>query len=247
MEEWIVLKKKESFAVRSLKGLGFWLAGEIMCFVICLMTAMIMNKFMLMKIIMCICTMAITLGLFFQYAYNAARFDRDMVKFHGQTEDKKMPYKMAAVATAPIFIMLLLIIFVKAGAVNDVFYSKEYTYTSVVTEETTVSEELTANGNAVATEAPAETEGAVTTVPEEPVTVEMTGKVELTFYSAYLIGNIHVSPFVSLFTESKTIDGLSWGGVFWLFLLELTCPGIIILTYHCVFNDIDVKKLVMYK
>lgn len=237
----------ESFAVRSLKGLGFWFVGEIMCFVICLMTAMIMNKFMLMKIIMCICTMAITLGMFFQYAYNAARNDRDMVKFHGQQEDKKMPYKMAAVATAPIFIMFLLIVLVKAGAVNDVFYSKDYTYTSVVTEAEPEAEEGTAAESAV-TEAPADTsEGEVTTVPEEPVTVEMTGTVELTIYSAYLIGNIHVSPFVSLFTESKTIDGLSWGGIFWLFLLELTCPGIIILTYHCVFNDIDIKKLIMYK
>lgn len=243
------MNKSDSITVRCLKGLGFWLVGEVMCFIICLMSSLLMSKFFIAKLFMCFCTMAVTLGMFFQYAYTAAKRDREMVKFHGQPEDKKMPYKMAAAATAPFFIMLIIIAFDKAGVIDDLIYTKEYTRQVAVTE--------TINTDAMYSETSAEEIVSETSSAEESAVsstettavqyVEETGEVEFRVFSIYLMANMHVLPFVSLFSELRSIDAVSWGGMFGLLVLELLSPAIIIVTYRIVYNDIDVKKLIMYK
>lgn len=48
---------------------------------------------------------------------------------------------------------------------------------------------------------------------------------------------------IDLFTSGRTIDALSWGGLFGLLVLVLIAPAVIIVTYECTIRDIDVKSL----
>ncbi len=73
------------------------------------------------------------------------------------------------------------------------------------------------------------------------------GVIQETFMSLYILCDIWILPFITMFTEERTIDGVSWFGIVGMTFLTLLQPAAIIITYICTYNDIDVVKLVFYK
>lgn len=73
------------------------------------------------------------------------------------------------------------------------------------------------------------------------------GVIQETFMSLYILCDIWILPFITMFTEERTIDGVSWFGIVAMTFLTLIQPAAIIITYICTYNDIDVVKLVFYK
>ena len=71
--------------------------------------------------------------------------------------------------------------------------------------------------------------------------------IQETFMSLYILCDIWILPFITMFTEERTIDGVSWFGIIGMTFLTLLQPAAIIITYICTYNDIDVVKLVFYK
>ncbi len=71
--------------------------------------------------------------------------------------------------------------------------------------------------------------------------------IQETFMSLYILCDIWILPFITMFTEERTIDGVSWFGIVGMTFLTLLQPAAIIITYICTYNDIDVVKLVFYK
>ena len=73
------------------------------------------------------------------------------------------------------------------------------------------------------------------------------GTIDESFFSLYLICDIWVLPFITMFVEERTISAVSWGGIIGISLLTLLQPAAIIITYLCTYNDIDVVKHIFYK
>ena len=146
-----------------------------------------MNKFLILKLFVALCTTTITLGLYFNWAHYAAKRDKNAVKFHNMEFDKFMPVKMAIVAPVFSYIMLILLFLCKAGIIHE------------------------------------------------------------TFTSIYMLCDIWVLPFITMYTEDRTITGISWSGLAGISLLTLLQPASIIITYICTYNDVDVIKLIFYK
>ncbi len=71
--------------------------------------------------------------------------------------------------------------------------------------------------------------------------------IQETFVSIYLLCDIWILPFITMFTEDRTISGISWAGLIGITFLTLLQPMAIIVTYICTYNDIDVVKLMFYK
>lgn len=118
------MSKKENFAVRALKGIGYGIISEVMCFF--LMLSMVALNYMtggavLLKIVIALFSLTVTLGLYFNWAFNAAKKDRDIVKFHGIEYDRFMPLKMAVAAPIVSYISLIALILSKCGVIPDIF------------------------------------------------------------------------------------------------------------------------------
>lgn len=113
-------RNKENFAVRCLKGVGYWFLGSFMCFFMCTITVMIMRGALILKVFVGFCTAAITLGLLFNWSYYCAKRDRNAVKYHNMEYDRLMPLKMSL--TAPIFsyVMLIVLYVSKLGLIPDI-------------------------------------------------------------------------------------------------------------------------------
>ena len=115
------MKKKEKFIVRAFKGIGYSLIGELLCLVCVSALIVPVRSLFIMKIILALAALFITLGLYFNWAYNAARRDRDMVKFRNMPYDKYMPVKMAAVGPVLSYICLIILILSYCGIIPDIF------------------------------------------------------------------------------------------------------------------------------
>lgn len=116
--------KKENIVKRIFKGIGYCLIGEFMSmFLVISMIAMggMFGNSVVIKVIIGICTLVVTLGLYFNWTYNAARRDRDAVSYHNVPFDKFMPVKMAAggpIISIAAYIMLILS---KIRLIPDIF------------------------------------------------------------------------------------------------------------------------------
>ena len=73
------------------------------------------------KVIAAVFTLTVVLGLFFNWAYNAAKADRDAVKFHNVEYDRYMPLKMALCGPAISYVTLIALILSKCGVIKDIF------------------------------------------------------------------------------------------------------------------------------
>lgn len=178
-------EKRENFSKRAAKGLLWWLAGELVCFLFTMCMLPLIRKFMILKIFTALSGMLIVNGLYFNFTYNCAVRDRNLTRYHGALSDEKMPFKIALAVPFPQYAMWILLLLSKAGIIGD-------------------------------------------------------------FFRYYILANIQCLAWVDLFTESREISSLTWGGLTGLLLLVLVSPAVIIVTYRCVFMDIDVKALVMY-
>ena len=65
-------------------------------------------------------------------------------------------------------------------------------------------------------------------------------------FNYYIWGNIQTLAWIDLFTSSRTIDGLSWAGLFGLLIIVLAAPVSIILTYECTVREFDIKAWLFY-
>ncbi len=187
MSKKYISREKENIVKRSLKGVGYWLMGSFMCLFMCSMLLVLMKSILILKIFVAFCTTVIMLGLFFNWAYNAAKRDKNAVKFHNMEFDKYMPLKMSIAAPIVSYVMLVLLYMCKLGA-----------------------------------------------LPES-------------FFSAYLICDMWILPYITMFTEERTIGSVSWVGMGGLTLLTLLQPAAISLTYILTYNDVDVINVIFYK
>ncbi|MBQ8827133.1 MAG: hypothetical protein IJ007_08570 [Oscillospiraceae bacterium] len=115
--------KKESFLKRALKGIGYSIVAEVMCafLVITMIVLTTKTDLAIIKIIAGICTLTVILGLFFNWANNAAKADRDAVKFHNEEYDRYMPLKMALCGPVISYVTLIALILSKCGVISDIF------------------------------------------------------------------------------------------------------------------------------
>lgn len=121
MTEKNLSNQKENIVKRSLKGIGYWFLGSFMCFFICSATVVLMRSLLTLKIFIALCTLVITMGLYFNWAHYAAMRDKNAVKFHNMEYDKYMPLKMSAAAPFFTYIMLIALYLSKAGVIPDIF------------------------------------------------------------------------------------------------------------------------------
>lgn len=177
--------KQEKFVKRAAKGMLWWCAGDFICVIFNLCMIVVMINFLAAKVFTAFASAIIMNGLLFNFTYNCAVRDRNLVKYHGVSDDPMMPYKIALTAPLPQYIMWIVLLLSKLGIIGDIF-------------------------------------------------------------RYFILANIQCLAWVDLFTEGRTIDCLSWGGLMGLLALMLIAPVVIIITYKCTVLDIDVKALVLY-
>ena len=86
--------KPESFIKRILKGWMYYIIGFVMnLWLVTVMMAMA-SDFLIVKFFLGIAALVVVDGLFFNYAFNASRRDRELIKFHGMEQDKKIEVLM---------------------------------------------------------------------------------------------------------------------------------------------------------
>jgi hypothetical protein len=180
--------KKESLIKRLLLGWGYWILSEALCAFLCAPLLPLMKNMLLLKFLMGMCTLILTLGLWFNWAFNAAKKDMAGNLRHGIERDRLMPYKMALGGTAVPLIMFIALLILKLGASEAKF-------------------------------------------------------------GLYIALNIWMMPWVSSFADITgiTVSALPWGGVFGIMLLLSLQPAAVIITYLCVYNNVDIIKLLFYK
>ena len=182
-----ISREKENFIKRSFKGIGYWLLGDFMCFIVCTTMLVLMKKFLMLKFMVALCTTILTLGLYFNWAHYAAKGEKNAAKFHNMEYDTYMTLKMALVAPIVSYVMLIILFLCKAGIIQE------------------------------------------------------------TFFSLFLLCDIWILPFITLFTEETAISNISWAGVAGISFLVLLQPITIAVTYILTYRDIDVAKIIFYK
>lgn len=185
MPEKYYSKQKENIVKRCFKGIGYWFLGNFMCFFVCSATALLMRSFLIFKMFIALCTLVITMGLYFNWAHYAAKLDKNLVKFHNMKYDKYMPVKMSVIAPFFTYVMLIFLYLSKVGIIPDIF-------------------------------------------------------------NFYLLGNMWLRPFVTMFTGEIAISSVSWSGMIGITFLVLLQPLTIVLTYIFTYNDLDIAKLIFY-
>lgn len=115
------MKKKEKLYIRYLKGICFGILAEALCLLICSLMIVLMRGSIILKLVISLCTLVITLGIYFNWTYYACKRDKDMIKYHGIKYSRAIPIKMALIAPLPSYIMLILLYLMKAGIIKDMF------------------------------------------------------------------------------------------------------------------------------
>ncbi|MCH5194897.1 MAG: hypothetical protein J1F11_13130 [Oscillospiraceae bacterium] len=179
-------RNKENFVIRAAKGLGYWFLGTFMSTFVCAAMIVLIRGTIMLKIFVALCTLTITMGLFFNWAHYAAKRDRNAAKFHNMEYDRYMPLKMSIAAPIVSYGMLIALYLCKLGIIPDIF-------------------------------------------------------------NWYMWIDMWTVPFIKMFTDSTTIDGISWTGILGITFLVLLQPLTITATYLLTYNDVDVTKLVLYK
>lgn len=116
--------KTENIFKRILKGIGYSIIAEFMSmFLVISMIAMngMFGGSVVLKLIIGICTLVLTLGLYFNWAFNAAKKDRDAVTYHNIPYDKYMPVKMAVGGPIISIVMYIVLVLSKIGVIRDMF------------------------------------------------------------------------------------------------------------------------------
>lgn len=117
----MLAEKQESFVKRMAKGWLWWLAGEFICVIFNMCMIIFITKFMAMKIFTAFASLIIADGLYFNFTYNTAVRDRNLIKYHGVKEDKLMSLKMALTVPLPQYAMWIALLLSKLGVIGDIF------------------------------------------------------------------------------------------------------------------------------
>lgn len=116
--------KTENIFKRILKGIGYGIIAEFMSmFLVLSMIAMngMFGGSVIIKVIIGLCTLFLTLGLYFNWAFNAAKRDRDAVNYHKVPYDRFMPAKMAVGGPIVSIVLYIGLILSKIGVLPDIF------------------------------------------------------------------------------------------------------------------------------
>ncbi|MBQ5331045.1 MAG: hypothetical protein J6F31_07330 [Oscillospiraceae bacterium] len=111
----------ESRIKRIFKGLGWWLAGEFITVIFTLCMVFAMRRFMLVRIFVGLASVFIVNALYFNFAHNCAKADKNAVNYH---KAERKPYESVTIAMwAPLFqyISWIVLLLSKLGAVRDIF------------------------------------------------------------------------------------------------------------------------------
>lgn len=112
------MKKGESFIVRILKGWGYLAASTVMNLWFVTVLIVFAGKSLFVKLLIGIAALIIVNGLFFNYSYNCAKKDRDLIRYHGKERDRFMPLKMSLIVPAFHYIVFIVLCLCKAGIVT---------------------------------------------------------------------------------------------------------------------------------
>jgi hypothetical protein len=110
--------RPETLLGRSLRGIGYLFVSQILTLFINLSVTAMLNSFILLLIIACICTLGITLGLVFNWSYNCAKTDEALNR-QGKPYDPLMPLKMSIIIGIIPLILYILLIISKAGVIEN--------------------------------------------------------------------------------------------------------------------------------
>jgi hypothetical protein len=111
--------KKEPFALRIAKGYGYLLMAQFMSFFLNLSITVMLSRFAVLVIFACACTLLITLGLQFNWAYNCAKTDEVLDRQQIKPYDRFMPLKMAVcIGIVPVGLYIALVLS-KLGVIGN--------------------------------------------------------------------------------------------------------------------------------
>lgn len=113
------MKNRYSLMPEAAKGWGYFLAGLIMNLWFCSVMIAVTKNYLFLKLLVGIAALVITNGLYFNYAYNCAKRDRDLIKYHGVTEDKNRAYKLAALVPIYSYVTYILLFLAKLGVFGN--------------------------------------------------------------------------------------------------------------------------------
>ncbi len=113
--------RQENFAKRAARGMLWWFGGEFICVIFNMCMLIFMSRFMAIKIFTAFSSLIIMNGLLFNYTYNCAVRDRNLIRYHGVPQDRKMALKLAAAAPMPQYIMWIVLLLSKLGVIGDIF------------------------------------------------------------------------------------------------------------------------------
>lgn len=185
------MKKKEPFIKRLFKGWGYFIVGFIMNTWFCTVMITQMPKILLLRLLVGAAALFIINGLYFNYAYNAAKLDRDLIRYHNMEKDRHMSLKLALLVPIYSYVCYIILFIAKLGLFSGTHFG-EYAF------------------------------------------------------NYYILTNIHTLPWVSAVTDGRTMESLSWGGMFGLLIIMLIQPVVIVLTYELTLRDIDLSHILMY-
>lgn len=117
----MITEKADNFGKRALKGILWWLGGDFICVIFNMCMIALITRFMALKLFTAIASVIIMDGLLFNFAYNCAVRDRNLIRYHGVERDSKMSLKMALTAPLPAYILWIMLALSKAGVIGDIF------------------------------------------------------------------------------------------------------------------------------
>jgi hypothetical protein len=110
--------KTESFPIRAVKGIAFYIIAQIMSLFV-YMSILAMSDGLIFRVFCALCTSAITLGFMFNWSYNAAKTDMALERNDIKPMNPKMPVIMACTVTVIPIVMLCLLLLGKLGIMGE--------------------------------------------------------------------------------------------------------------------------------
>jgi hypothetical protein len=102
---------REPFALRIAKGYGYLFISQVMSLFINFSVTALLSRFTLLLIFACACTLLLTLGMQFNWAYNCAKIDEVLDRQKIKPYDRLMPLKMSlCTGIVPVGLYVVLVL-----------------------------------------------------------------------------------------------------------------------------------------
>ncbi len=115
------MTNKENMIIRNLKGFGNFVLSQFLSAFLVFALIAVARDFLLAKIFIGLASLFITLGLFFNWSYNAAKRDMKLNKYHNMKYDKTIPIKMAIFAPITTYISFIVLVLSYVKIIPDFF------------------------------------------------------------------------------------------------------------------------------